>query len=45
MRMDETAEIEGDILFRIRRSLFGDATVALATARGKAPPPGPPPTM
>lgn len=31
MRMNETVEIEGDILFRTRRSLFGNATVALAT--------------
>lgn len=31
MRMNETVEIEGDILFGIRRSLFGNATVALAT--------------
>lgn len=28
--MNETVESEGDILFGIRRSLFGNATVALA---------------
>lgn len=31
MRMNETVEIEGDILFRIQRSLFGNAAVTLAT--------------
>lgn len=31
MKMNGMVWIEGDILFRIRRSLFGNATATLAT--------------